>query len=224
MTAQLAKNSGKSPPSTGVHSNQHPWVCPGQMNEADLDTDSHHRALLQRMSMGDRAALKILYDSYRPRLCRFLLRLTRRADIIDEVVNDCFWTAWQKAAGFHGDSRVSTWIMGIAYRCGLKALRQHGDEPVESNDSSEERTAIYDLDEDRELRDWLSKGLVHLNADQRMVIELVYGFGHSLEDVAAIMQSPVGTVKARLFHARVKLRNVLPALSGDPRSIAGNIF
>jgi RNA polymerase sigma-70 factor (ECF subfamily) len=39
--------------------------------------------------------------------------------------------------------------------------------------------------------------------------------GHTLDDVAVIMQCPVGTVKARLFHARVKLRNVLPTLAGD---------
>ena len=56
---------------------------------------------------------------------------------------------------------------------------------------------------------------MHLSVDQRVVIELVYGVGHSLDEVAAIMQCPVGTVKARLFHARVKLRNVLPSLAGD---------
>ena len=55
-----------------------------------------------------------------------------------------------------------------------------------------------------------------LSADQRVVVELVYGVGHTLDDVATIMQCPVGTVKARLFHARVKLRNILPALAGDP--------
>jgi RNA polymerase sigma-70 factor (ECF subfamily) len=65
------------------------------------------------------------------------------------------------------------------------------------------------------MRDWLRKGLDLLSADQRMVIELVYGNGHSLDEVAAITNSPVGTVKARLFHARVKLRNLLPALGGD---------
>ena len=75
--------------------------------------------------------------------------------------------------------------------------------------------ASHEPDEDRELRDWLSKGLDHLSVDQRVVIELVYGVGHTLDDVAVIMQCPVGTVKARLFHARVKLRNVLPALAGD---------
>ena len=187
------------------------------MNDVDIDADAIDRMLLQRMSVGDRVALATLYRSYHGRLCRFLSRLTRRADIIEEVINDCFWIAWQKSGSFHGDSRVSTWIMGIAYRCGLKALRQHGDEPVENDALSENRSLAHDPDEDRELRDWLSKGLDHLSADQRVVVELVYGVGHSLDDVAVIMQCPVGTVKARLFHARVKLRNVLPGLAGDPR-------
>ncbi|MBE1161916.1 RNA polymerase sigma factor [Dyella acidiphila] len=183
------------------------------MTDAELNADSTDRLLLQRMAAGDRAALATLYRGYHGRLCRFLSRLTRRADIIEEVINDCFWIAWQKAGDFRGDSRVSTWIMGIAYRCGLKALRQHGDEPVEDSNVPEERIPTEDPNEDRELRDWLGKGLERLSADQRVVVELVYGAGHNLDDVAAIMQCPVGTVKARLFHARVKLRNVLPALA-----------
>ena len=186
------------------------------MNDVDIDADATDRMLLQRMSVGDRVALATLYRSYHGRLCRFLSRLTQRADIIEEVINDCFWIAWQKSGSFHGDSRVSTWIMGIAYRCGLKALRQHGDEPVENDALPEDRSLAHDPDEDRELRDWLSKGLDYLSADQRVVVELVYGVGHCLDDVAVIMQCPVGTVKARLFHARVKLRNVLPGLAGDP--------
>jgi len=183
------------------------------MNNADTHADATDRTLLQRMSTGDRAALATLYRNYHGRLCRFLSRLTRRPEVIEEVINDCFWIAWQKAGDFRGDSRVSTWIMGIAYRCGLKALRQHGEEPIEVSDIPEERMPATNPDEDRELRDWLGKGLERLSTDQRVVVQLVYGEGHTLDDVATIMQCPVGTVKARLFHARVKLRNVLPALA-----------
>lgn len=185
------------------------------MNEADIEADATDRALLQRMAAGDRVALATLYRGYHGRLTRFLTRLTRRPDVIEEVINDCFWIAWQKAGTFHGDSRVSTWIIGIAYRCGLKALRQHGDEPVDDDALPEDLLPSHDPGEDRELRDWLSKGLDRLSTDQRVVVELVYGVGHSLDDVAVIMQCPVGTVKARLFHARVKLRNVLPGLAGE---------
>lgn len=185
------------------------------MSNADTVADATDRMLLERMVAGDHEALAVLYRSYHGRLCRFLSRLTRRAELIEEVVNDCFWIVWQKAATFKGDSLVSTWIMGIAYRCGLKALRQCGDEPVNDESMREEREVSHDQEEDRDLRDWLGKGLERLSADQRVVVELVYGVGHSLEEVAAIMQSPLGTVKARLFHARVKLRNVLPGLAGN---------
>lgn len=183
------------------------------MNESDARDDATDRALLQRMARGDRVALGTLYHGYHGRLCRFLSRLTRRQDIVEEVVNDCFWVAWQHAGEFRGDARVSTWLMGIAYRCGLKALRRQGDDPVDDAILADMEGA--DPGEDRELRDLLNKAMQHLSAEQRVVVELVYGVGHSLNEVAAIVQCPVGTVKARLFHARVKLLNVLPALSGE---------
>ena len=132
------------------------------MNEDDIDADVTDRMLLQRMSTGDRAALAVMYRSYHGRLCRFLSRLTRRADIIEEVINDCFWIAWQKAGSFHGDSRVSTWIMGIAYRCGLKALRQHGDEPVDNDSLPEDRTPSHDRAHLRSIR--------HLACGQRRAV------------------------------------------------------
>lgn len=184
------------------------------MNEANARADAIDRALLQRMAKGDRAALATLHREYHGRLCRFLSRLTRRPEVIEEVVNDCFWIAWQHAGEFRGDARVSTWLMGIAYRCGLKALRRQGDEQA-GVELLPELHGGDDPNEDRELRDLLNKALEHLTAEQRVVVELVYGVGHSLNEVAAIVQCPVGTVKARLFHARVKLLNVMPRLGGD---------
>lgn len=194
------------------------------MNDANASADAIDRALLQRMAAGDRTALTTLYRSYHGRLCRFLSRLTRRPDIIEEVVNDCFWIAWRHAADFRGDARVSTWLMGIAYRCGLKALRRQGVESMdELTDDAffPESGGGSDPSEDRELRDLLGKALALLTTDQRVVVELVYGVGHSLNEVAAITQCPVGTVKARLFHARVKLLNVMPALSGETKVQGG---
>src|SRR3546814_17501876 len=78
------------------------------MNESDARADVDDRALLQRMAQGDRAALATLYHGYHGRLCRFLSRLTRRQDIIEVVVNDCFWIAWRQAGDFRGDGRVTT--------------------------------------------------------------------------------------------------------------------
>lgn len=186
----------------------------GWAAEVSVRNDAEDRALLERMAKGDSEALATLYRAYHGRLCRFLYRLTRHTDLIEEVINDCFWIAWQKAADFRGDSRVSTWLMGIAYRCGLKTLRKYGNGSMRFETLTDQEPGI-DPEQDREMRDLLDKGMQHLNTDQRAVIELVYGVGHSLDEVAEIMQCPVGTVKARLFHARVKLRNAMPALVGD---------
>ena len=179
--------------------------------------DEVDQQLLRAVAGGDRAALATLYRAYHPRLCQFLGRLTRRTELMDEIVNDSFWIVWQKAGGFRGDSRVSTWIIGIAYRCGLKALRRDGPADLDSlDDDSLPATAAADEPaEQRELRDWLDKGLSRLSWEQRVIVELVYAGGHSLEEAAAITQAPVGTLKSRLFQARLKLRNLLPELAGE---------
>ncbi|CAM3562647.1 RNA polymerase sigma factor [Paracidovorax anthurii] len=183
---------------------------------AHYPDNSHDLALLREVAAGNRTALADLYRGYHRRLCQFLKRLTRRMDLIEEIINDCFWVVWQKADGFRGDSRVSTWIMGIAYRCGLKVLRQDGG--LDTMEDLEDEPAAFqafatDPHEDHELRDWLAKGLEKLSVDQRLVLELAYANGHSLEEIAVITQAPLGTVKARMFHARLKLRNLLPALA-----------
>ncbi len=184
---------------------------------AHYPDNSHDLALLHAIAAGDRDALATLYRGYHRRLGQFLTRLTRRTDLIEEIINDCFWAVWQKAGTFRGDSRVSTWIMGISYRCGLKVLRQSG--PLDASDDLDDETALesdhpgINPGDHRELRDWLAKGLARLSADQRLVLELAYTHGHSIEEIAVITQAPVGTVKARMFHARVKLRNLLPGLA-----------
>lgn len=182
--------------------------------------DAQDQQLLLATAGGDRAALAALYRAYHPRLSQFLSRFTRRTELMDEIINDCFWIVWQKAADFRRESRVSTWIMGIAYRCALKALRQEGSSEHDSLDEPD-ATPLADPetpDAHRELRDWLDKGLRRLSWDQRLIVELVYAGGHSLEEAAAITQAPVGTLKSRLFHARLKLRNLLPELAGDTSS------
>ena len=81
------------------------------------------RKLLQRISAGDRDAFRDLYLRYHRRLARFLTRLTHRYEDAEEVINDTLWIVWQRAGDFRDASRVSTWIMGIAYRRALKLIR-----------------------------------------------------------------------------------------------------
>lgn len=176
--------------------------------------DESERQLLSRVARADRVAFEALYRGYHPRLTRFLMRVTRQQDSIDDVVNDTFWLVWGKAGEFRGDSRVSTWIFGIAYRCALRALRRDRVTGTPLDDLSLEEPSTPGPQVDAEMQNWLGQALDQLTLDQRTTLQLAYYLGHSLEEISAIMDCPVSTVKARMFHARVKLRALLPALGG----------
>ena len=173
----------------------------------------HDNELLIAVAAGNRRALEELYLGYHRRLCRFLSRFTPRYENVEEIINDTFMVVWQSARDFRYASQVSTWIIGIAYRTALKSVRrQKHHTAARSLDDCPEQTT--DPTSATEVQDWLRHGLNQLPAEQRLTLELAYHMGHSLEEIAAITECPVGTVKARMFHAREKLRQYLPASGG----------
>jgi len=171
-------------------------------------------ALVTAIAAGDRRALEELYLGYHRRLARFLSRFTQRYENVEEIINDTFMVVWRNAADFRSASRVSTWIFGIAYHTALKSIRrQKNHSAAQSLDECPEQAVDPVLES--EVQDWVTCGLNCLPAEQRLTLELAYHMGYSLEEIAEITGAPVGTVKARMFHARQKLRNYLPALGGS---------
>ncbi|NJD31708.1 MAG: sigma-70 family RNA polymerase sigma factor [Gammaproteobacteria bacterium] len=182
---------------------------------ASAPTNEHELELLRRTTSRDRDAFQQLYLIYHRRLARFLTRMTRRYEVAEEVINDTMWIVWQRAGDFRGSSQVSTWIMGIAYRRALKSLRRaslqiHAAD-LDTRDEETDAGAAVDDAERRQLVGW---ALARLPLEQRLVLELTYYLGHSCEEIAEIMDCPVNTVKTRMFHARRKLRQLLPAQPG----------
>ncbi|MFL9859548.1 sigma-70 family RNA polymerase sigma factor [Paraburkholderia madseniana] len=171
----------------------------------------HDRPLLDRVATGDASALSRLYRLYHRRLARFLNRLTWKNEVIDEIVNDTFMIVWQKAGEFRGDSNVSTWIIGIAYRSALRALRDQRRSEFELLDVDHVDSMVQYW-HDHELSDLLSKALDLLPAEQRLVMALAYVLGHSVEEISQITECPVTTVKARMHRARCKLRETMEVL------------
>jgi RNA polymerase sigma-70 factor (ECF subfamily) len=157
-------------------------------------SDLEDYALIALVASGDRVAFGKLYSAHHNRISRFLARFIRSRENLEEIIDDTFMVVWRNARHFRRASRLSTWIIGIGYRTALKSIR---------------RT-------EHQKKDWVKKGLDRLPIEQRLILELAYGLGHSIEEIAAITSSPIGTVKTRMFHAREKLRHYLPAL-GRPR-------
>jgi RNA polymerase sigma-70 factor (ECF subfamily) len=185
--------------------------------------DSSRRSeseLLIAIAAGNRRALEDLYLGYQRRLAAFLTRFTQRRENLEEIINDTFMVVWQNASDFRGASQVSSWIFGIAYRTALKSIRrQKKHTATRSFDECLEQTVDPMLE--TEFQDWVMHGLNRLPNEQRSALELAYHMGHSLMEIAEITGAPIGTVKARMFHARQNLRQYLPILGdcGTSRSV-----
>ena len=178
-------------------------------------SESEERALLERIAeQRDQGAFRALYSNYYQRLARLLSRMSVRREDIEEVINDTFWVVWTKAGDFRGASQLSTWIIGIAYRRALNALRRAKLRPVSDEPFDEDSVSVGSSEEEETNQQWLALGLERLPVEQRMALELTYTLGHSCEEVAAILDCPVNTVKTRLFRARETLKHVLPELAG----------
>jgi len=169
--------------------------------------------LLAAIASGNARALEVLYLKYYRRLTHFVSRVTQRRESIEEIINDTFMTVWESASNFRQASQVSTWICGIAYRTALNSLRRQKHH-MDLRNLDDYREQAFDPVQEAEDRDWLINGLNHLSPDQRLTLELTYRMGYSVEETAAITNSPVGTVKARMCRARESLRKHLPALAG----------
>ncbi len=184
--------------------------------------EAEDRALVDRVAGKDQQAFRCLYERHYDRVFRFLFSLTRRYEIAEESANDVFLVLWESAASFKGESAVSTWLMGIAYRKGLKQLEQlrrfRKSEPFPHSPAANEPfQASNEPTKELELEDWILAGLRELPFEQRTVVELTYFWGHAYEEIALILDCPVNTVKTRMFHARRKLRSILPSLEATPK-------
>jgi RNA polymerase sigma-70 factor (ECF subfamily) len=179
------------------------------------DDDRH---LLARVAERDLDAYRALYESYFRRLFGFVFKITRRGELVEEIVQETLLVVWRDAQRFGGRGRVSSWIFGIAYRRALKRLRS------ETSRAERERIAAgeeirrpprpgpeHDV-EARERAAAVWKALGALSPEQRAVVELTFFEGLSYPTIAEIVGCPVNTVKSRMFHARQRLRELLPAL------------
>lgn len=183
-------------------------VTPGRLESDD-------RALLQSVADKDRLAFEALYYRYHRRLYQFLFRISRSPETTDELLNDVMYVVWNQAAAFKGQSKVSTWIFGIAYR---KALKEY--------DRSKRRPESFQNDQLTELKDpaltshpeeWmanlefsrqLKQGIASLGPEHRSVVELT-ALGYSYREIGNIVNCPEGTVKTRMFHARRQIKRFI---------------
>lgn len=144
------------------------------------------------------------------------MRLLRNREDAEEAVQDAFVRAYRSLERFRGDSTFATWLYRILYnRCMTHATRRH---PVDTGRSdtpddgggpeswASDEPSVLDRLADEEIRESVREELGALPTDQRAALTLFYVEGFRYEEIAVIMELPLGTVKTHLFRGRDRLR------------------
>src|SRR2546426_7286551 len=161
--------------------------------------------LLARLRQGDPEAGQQLVRDYYPGVYRYLVYLTGRPELAEDLTQETFLQAWRRLDTFEGRAPLRLWLHRIAHREFLQALRSQ--RPHTSLEEIAEPSAppAADWTGSMELRDAIRK----LPVEEGEVVVLHYLHGYSCQEIAQIVRAPVTTVKYRLMAARAHLQREL---------------
>lgn len=178
------------------------------MTEAATDPDRALEWLVIRCQLGERAAFEALIKQWAGPLRGHLRRVTGDADIADDLAQDIWLGVIRGLGGLRDPAKFRSWLFGIAHRHLMSRFR---DRYAATFDTDVDVTGLAgepDADRSR-VREELETGLARLPLIEREVLTLFYLEGLTLSETADALNTPVGTVKSRLFRARVMLRDKL---------------
>jgi RNA polymerase sigma-70 factor (ECF subfamily) len=189
---------------------------------ATTNPSSDLQQLLARVALGDRTAFRRLYDATAPSLFGVALRIVRQRDRAEEVLQDAFVNAWNRAAGYQAAlSQPMTWLTAIVRNRALDELRSARQNADSMDDQEGEGVAAIEdtqpgplglLEQAADalaIRDCLDA----IEGSQRQCLALVYYHGYSHSEVAAHVGSPIGSVKVWLRRGLDKLKRCLESLA-----------
>jgi RNA polymerase sigma factor (sigma-70 family) len=168
--------------------------------------------LLRQVADHEPQAFEALYQRYAPALRRFLRRRLPHPDLADDVCHDVLLVAWQQAARFQPQARLSTWLCGIAQHRAQKAwhrVARQAAAPYPPAPGGEAAADPEGLLLHQEQHQGLARAVAQLPPELRVVVEAAYYQAASYEAIARRLGCPVGTVQTRLFRARRRLRAAL---------------
>jgi len=168
-----------------------------------------------RCQLGERAAFADLIARWHEPLWRYLRRLADSDQAADDLVQDTWFRVLRGIAGLRDATRLRPWLFGIARRIAMDRLRAQYARPAAPDDALDELAAPeIDTTLENDLAA-LEAGLAALPPRERETLALFYLHELSIEQIAALLEVPAGTIKSRLFRARQMLREEL-TLRGAP--------
>jgi len=200
------------------------------MNAPDADAP-----LVERVKQGDVKAFEMLVVKYQRRIERLVGRMVRDVDLVPDIAQETFIRAYRALPQFRGDSAFYTWLYRIAVNTAKKALMELKRDPLvteaarASRDDDDDRPRIENEPSDsatpeallasKQIAAAVNFAVEALSEDLRQAITLREIDGLSYEEIAELMNCPIGTVRSRIFRAReaiaARLRPLLDTREGD---------
>lgn len=180
------------------------------------------QSLIDQTLAGRREAFGLLVERYQHRLYHGLLHVLGSAEDAQDVAQDAFVNAFEKLASFKGQAAFYSWLFRIALNAGVSAKRKTrrmtvsvearreaaGLEPADDDPSNEPSHAMHVSDRQRLVRQALSE----LSEEFRTALVLKEMDGMSYEEIATVVDVPLGTVRSRIHRARMEMRAKLGLL------------
>jgi len=195
------------------------------MGEREVD-----QQLVVRAQHGDQQAFGLLVSKYQRKLARLLSRLIRDPAEVEDVAQETFIKAYRALGNFRGDSAFYTWLYRIGINTAKNFLVSQGRrvptrtdfdseeaENFESGDQLRDNNTPERLLHTKQIGETVNSAMEALPEELRMAITLREIEGMSYEDIAKMMDCPIGTVRSRIFRAREAVAEKLrPLLETAP--------
>jgi RNA polymerase sigma-70 factor, ECF subfamily len=182
-----------------------------------LSTDSDQQ-LVDRTLAGDQVAFEFLVVKYQRRVERLIARWVRDVDRIPDIAQETFIRAYKALPNFRGEAQFYTWLYRIAVNTAKRELMHMKNDPLVYDSSravQDEEDETYSLNPElthdetpeallasRQIADAVNQALALLPEDLRQALILREMDGLNYEEIAQVMQCPIGTVRSRIFRAR----------------------
>jgi RNA polymerase sigma-70 factor, ECF subfamily len=202
-------------------------VVSNKLNDVPVNSNRElDRVLVERAQAGDKKAFGLLVEKYHRKLGRLVSRMVRDQAEVEDVVQEAFIKAYRALHNFRGDSAFYTWLYRIGINTAKNYLVSLGRKPQILNDveieDAENFEGVTDMRAmetpetamaNKQIAQTVNDTIANLPEELRTAITLRELEGMSYEEIADIMQCPIGTVRSRIFRARetiaAKLRPLL---------------
>ncbi len=202
-----------------------------------MSIDDVDALLVERARRGETRAFEMLVVKYQRRIERLIARMVRDVDLVEDIAQESFIRAYRALPQFRGDSAFYTWLYRIAVNTAKKALGDLKRDPLvtesaragrDDDDADETYRNERELSDgatpeavlaSKEIAQTVNAAIEALSDDLRQAITLREIEGLSYEEIADLMNCPIGTVRSRIFRAREaiaqRLRPLLDTRDGE---------